>query len=167
MDGVERQQDYVLRTVEAVARAGVPVLIMTYWNPIDHYGVPAFARDLASAGGSGLITPDLTPEEAGPWLDAAAEHDLDPVFLVAPSSTPARLAATARACRGFVYAASTMGVTGARDQVSDRAPRLVERVRAVTAAAIATRSRRSNGWGRWDSPIYRESASTAGATAAT
>ena len=77
----------VLRTVEAVAAAGVPVLVMTYWNPVDHYGVAAFARDLAAAGGSGLITPDLTPEEAGPWLAAAADHDLDRVFLVAPSSS--------------------------------------------------------------------------------
>ena len=77
----------VLRTVEAVAAGGVPVLVMTYWNPVDHYGVRKFARDLAAAGGCGLITPDLTPEEAGPWLDAAAEYDLDRVFLVAPSST--------------------------------------------------------------------------------
>src|SRR6266705_795911 len=66
----------VLHTVEAVAATGVPVLVMTYWNPVDHYGVHRFARDLAAAGGSGLITPDLTPEEAGPWLDAAAAHGL-------------------------------------------------------------------------------------------
>ena len=77
----------VLRTVEAVAAAGIPVLVMTYWNPVDHYGVRAFARDLARAGGSGLITPDLSPEEAGPWLEASDEHGLDRVFLVAPSST--------------------------------------------------------------------------------
>ncbi|HEV2373968.1 MAG TPA: tryptophan synthase subunit alpha, partial [Streptosporangiaceae bacterium] len=76
----------VLETVAAVAAEGVPVLVMTYWNPVDRYGVDAFARDLAAAGGSGLITPDLLPEEAGPWLDAAAKHGLDPVFLVAPSS---------------------------------------------------------------------------------
>src|SRR5262249_30280067 len=82
----------VLRTVEAVAATGVPVLVMTYWNPVDHYGVAAFARDLAAAGGAGLITPDLTPEEAGSWLDAAAAHQLDPVFLVAPSSTSERIA---------------------------------------------------------------------------
>ena len=82
----------VLSTVEAVAAAGVPVLVMTYWNPVDRYGVRAFARDLAAAGGSGLITPDLTVEEAGSWLDASAEHDLDRVFLVAPSSTDQRLA---------------------------------------------------------------------------
>jgi hypothetical protein len=77
----------VLRTVEAVASQGVAVLIMTYWNPVDRYGVAAFARDLAAAGGSGLITPDLTVEEAGPWLEASDSYGLDRVFLVAPSST--------------------------------------------------------------------------------
>ena len=90
---------------------------MTYWNPVDHYGVAAFARDLAAAGGSGLITPDLTPEEAGPWLAAADDHDLDRVFLVAPSSSRQRLELITAACRGFVYAASLMGTTGARESV--------------------------------------------------
>jgi tryptophan synthase alpha chain len=111
----------VLRTVEAVAAAGLPVLVMTYWNPVDHYGVRAFARDLASAGGSGMITPDLTPEEAQPWLQAAAEHRLDPVFLVAPSSSDERLALITAACGGFVYAASLMGTTGARASVGSAA----------------------------------------------
>src|SRR5215831_14522448 len=82
LTGGTRVRD-VLRTVEAVTAAGVPALVMTYWNPVDHYGVDAFARDLAAAGGSGMITPDLTPEEAGPWLDAAATQRLDPVGLVA------------------------------------------------------------------------------------
>jgi tryptophan synthase alpha chain len=126
----------VLRTVEAVAGAGVPVLVMTYWNPILQYGVSRFATDLAAAGGSGLITPDLIPEEAGDWLAAAGATGLDPVFLVAPSSTDERIARVTALCRGFVYAASTMGVTGARDRVSDRAPRLVERVRAATRLPI-------------------------------
>ena len=112
-----------LRTVEAVAATGVPVLVMTYWNPIDHYGVGAFARDLAAAGGSGLITPDLTPDEAGPWLDASDAWGLDRVFLVAPSSTEQRVAAVSAACRGFVYAASLMGITGARAAVSGLAAR--------------------------------------------
>jgi tryptophan synthase alpha chain len=127
----------VLRTVEAVAAAGAPALVMTYWNPVEQYGVEAFAADLAAAGGAGAITPDLTPEEAGPWLDAVAATGLAPVFLVAPSSTDARLARIAGLSRGFVYAASTMGVTGARDRVSDRAPRLVARLRAVTATPVA------------------------------
>lgn len=122
----------VLRTVETVARTGVPVVVMSYWNPVEQYGVDRFAADLAAAGGSGLITPDLTPEEAGPWLAAADKHDLDPVFLVAPSSTDARVAQITALCRGFVYATSVMGVTGARQQTSAAAPGLVARVRAVS-----------------------------------
>ncbi|URN00492.1 tryptophan synthase subunit alpha [Actinomadura madurae] len=125
----------VFRTVEAVAATGVPTLVMTYWNPVDHYGVDAFARDLASAGGAGLITPDLTPEEGGDWLTASEAHGLDRVFLVALSSTDERIATITRQCRGFVYAASLMGVTGARSAVDTGAPRLVERTRAIIEAS--------------------------------
>ncbi|MDT5038162.1 MAG: tryptophan synthase alpha chain [Micromonosporaceae bacterium] len=127
----------VLRTVTAVAETGVPVLVMTYWNPVERYGVPAFARDLANAGAAGLITPDLIPDEAGEWLAASDEHGLDRVFLVAPSSTDDRVAMTAAACRGFVYATSVMGVTGARAQTSNAAPTLVERVRRVSSTPVA------------------------------
>ena len=122
----------VLRTVEAVAATGVPTLLMTYWNPVEQYGVDRFARDLATAGGAGLITPDLIPDEAEPWLAASDEHQLDRVFLVAPSSTDERLASTVAATRGFVYATSVMGVTGAREQTSSLAPQLVARVREAT-----------------------------------
>lgn len=121
----------VLRAVEEVAATGAAVLVMTYFNPVHRYGVDRFARDLAAAGGAGLITPDLVPDEAGEWIAAAEEHDLDRVFLVAPSSTQDRLAMTARACRGFVYAASTMGVTGARASVDGAAQELVSRTRAA------------------------------------
>ena len=121
----------VLRAVEAVAAAGAVPVVMSYWNPVERYGVDRFAADLAAAGGAGAITPDLIPDEAGAWLAAAEAHDLDRVFLVAPSSTDARLAATVAACRGFVYAASTMGVTGTRATVSDAAARLVARTRAA------------------------------------
>jgi tryptophan synthase alpha chain len=127
----------VLQTVEALAAAGVPTLIMTYWNPVDHHGVDAFARDLASAGGSGLITPDLTPEEAGPWLAAAARYDLDPVFLVAPSSSRQRIELVTSVCGGFVYAASLMGITGARESVDSHAAGLVSRVREATKLPVA------------------------------
>jgi tryptophan synthase alpha chain len=135
----------VLATVEAVAALGVPALVMTYWNPVEHYGVDAFARDLAAAGGAGLITPDLIPEEAGEWLAAAGTYGLDPVFLVAPSSTEARLRVVAERSRGFVYAASTMGVTGTRDAVSSVAPGLVARMRAVTSLPVAVGLGVSNG----------------------
>src|SRR5205085_2478461 len=95
------------------------------------------AGDLAAAGGAGLITPDLIPDESQPWLEASDVHDLDRVFLVSPSSTDARIAMTGAACRGFVYATSVMGVTGARAQTSSAAPALVERVRAVTDKPVA------------------------------
>jgi tryptophan synthase alpha chain len=122
----------VLRTVEAVAQAGAPVVMMTYWNPIERYGVDRFARDFAAAGGVGLITPDLIPDEADEWLAASDAHGLDRIFLVAPASTDERLAMTAAHCRGFVYATSVMGVTGAREQTSTAAPALVERLRGIT-----------------------------------
>lgn len=121
-----------LAAVEAISNAGGRAVVMTYWNPVLRKGVGTFARDLASAGGYGLITPDLIPEEAVDWIAAAEENNLDRIFLVAPSSTPERLAATVNASRGFVYAASTMGVTGARDVVSNAAPELVRRVKEVS-----------------------------------
>jgi tryptophan synthase alpha chain len=125
----------VLRTVEAVARTGAAVVVMTYWNPVLRYGVDRFARDLAAAGGTGLITPDLIPDEADEWIAASDAHDLERIFLVAPSSSTGRLASTTAACRGWVYAASTMGVTGARTATSAAAPGLVERVRAAVSTA--------------------------------
>ncbi|MBU8834771.1 tryptophan synthase subunit alpha [Mycolicibacterium goodii] len=121
-----------LTAVEAISNAGGRAVVMTYWNPVLRKGVDTFARDLASAGGYGLITPDLIPEEADDWLAASEAHDLDRIFLVAPSSTHERLAKTIEVSRGFVYAASTMGVTGARDAVSSAAPELVGRIREVS-----------------------------------
>ena len=118
-----------LKAVEAISNAGGHAVVMTYWNPVLRWGVDAFARDLASAGGLGLITPDLIPDEADEWFGVSDAHNLDRIFLVAPSSTPERLANTVQASRGFVYAASTMGVTGARATVSDAARTLVARTR--------------------------------------
>ena len=135
LEGGTRTAD-VLRTVEAVAETGVPVVVMTDWNPVERYGVERFAADLASAGGAGLITPDLVPDEADEWVAAADKHDLDKIFLVAPSSTDERLRMTAAACRGFVYATAVMGVTGARESTSELAGPLVERTRAVTDLPI-------------------------------
>ncbi|WP_420177055.1 tryptophan synthase subunit alpha [Luteococcus sp. OSA5] len=119
----------IFTAVEAVAQAGKQATVMIYWNLVETYGVDAFARDLAAAGGAGLITPDLTPDEAESWIAASDEHGLDRVFLVAPSSTDERLADTLDACRGWVYATSVMGVTGTRTSTSSAAPQLVARVR--------------------------------------
>ncbi len=135
----------LMRTVEAVAATGVPTVVMTYWNPVEQYGVDRFARDLAAAGGSGLITPDLIPEEAQPWLAASDSYDLDRIFLVAPSSTEARIGSTVAACRGFVYATAVMGVTGAREKTSDTAPSLVARTRAATTLPVGVGLGVSNG----------------------
>lgn len=122
----------VMRTVEGVAATGAATLVMTYWNPIDKYGAERFARDLANAGGTGTITPDLTPEESEPWRAASASAGIDTVFLVAPSSTEQRIKAVVDCCTGFVYAASLMGVTGARESVNVAAEGLVEKTRAQT-----------------------------------
>jgi tryptophan synthase alpha chain len=126
----------VFGAVRAVAEAGAVPMVMSYWNPIERYGVERFAEDFAAAGGVGVITPDLIPDEAAAWLAASDATGLDRVFLVAPSSTDARLRSTVAACRGFVYAASTMGVTGTRATVGDAAERLVARTRAVTGTAV-------------------------------
>jgi tryptophan synthase alpha chain len=122
--------------VEAVANCGTPAVVMTYWNLVERYGADRFARDLASAGGAGMITPDLTPNEAGEWLRVSDAHGLDRVFLVSPSSTDERLRSTVAACRGWVYATSLMGVTGTRTQTSAAAPELVRRVREVAPSAL-------------------------------
>jgi tryptophan synthase alpha chain len=126
----------VFAAVEGVAATGTGAVVMTYWNLIERYGPDAFARDLAAAGGSGAITPDLTPDEAQVWMEVSDAHDLDRVFLVSPSSTDERLAATVAACRGWVYAVSVMGVTGARAQTSAAAPGLVARIRRVDPDAM-------------------------------
>jgi tryptophan synthase alpha chain len=125
-----------LPPVEAVANSGTPALVMTYWNLVERYGADRFARDLASAGGAGAITPDLTPDEAAEWISVSDDHGLDRVFLVSPSSTEERLAATVAACRGWVYATSLMGVTGTRAQTSAAAPELVHRIRGVDSSAL-------------------------------
>ncbi len=135
----------VFDVVAAGVAAGAPTLIMTYWNLVDRYGVERFADDLVKAGGSGLITPDLIPEEAADWIVASDQRDLDRVFLVAPSSTDERLAMTADASRGFIYAAAVMGVTGAREQTSTLGPELVARTRKVTDKPIGVGIGVSNG----------------------
>lgn len=125
----------VFEATRAVRAAGAPPMVMTYWNLVLRRGIDRFADELRDAGGAGLITPDLIPDEAGDWIAASDAHGLERVFLVAPSSTPARLASTSAACRGWVYAASLMGVTGVK-AVSAGARGLVERTRAAGAERV-------------------------------
>ena len=127
----------VFTAVEAVrARVDIPVLVMTYWNPVLQYGVDAFADALVNAGGAGLITPDITPDSAAEWIAASDRTGLDRVFLAAPSSTDSRLAMAVESSRGFVYAVSTMGITGARQDVDAAARSLVARLRGVGAENV-------------------------------
>ncbi len=126
----------LFRAVEEITATGAPVVTMTYWNPVNWYGVERFAADFKQAGGSGLITPDIPPEEAAEWIEASTAQDLERVFLVAPSSSDERLKLISEASSGWVYAASTMGVTGARQDVDDAARELVERTRKAGADLV-------------------------------
>ncbi|RXZ86589.1 tryptophan synthase subunit alpha [Agromyces atrinae] len=116
---------------QVASRVDAPVLLMTYWNPVVQYGVDRFADDLAAAGGAGLITPDLIPDEGADWIAASDRAGLDRVFLAAPSSTDARLDRVVEASRGFVYTVSTMGITGARTDIDSAARTLVDRLRTA------------------------------------
>lgn len=128
----------VFDVVRAVtSRVSTPILVMTYWNPVVQYGVERFAADLAAAGGAGLITPDLIPDEALEWQYAAEKHGLDRVYLAAPTSTPARVAAACAASQGFVYAVSTMGITGARTELDANARAVTEAIRVADSKAFA------------------------------
>ena len=113
-----------------------PILVMSYWNPILQYGVRRFAEDLKDAGGAGLITPDLIPDEAQEWLTVSDELNLDRVFLATPTSTAERTKNAAELSRGFVYAVSTMGITGTRDEVDSLARSVVSNIRNASNSAF-------------------------------
>jgi tryptophan synthase alpha chain len=121
----------------ATASAQVPAVVMTYWNPIEKYGVNEFSAAIAANGGSGVITPDLTIEESQGWISATDNSAINPIYVVAPSTSDARLAQVTAKCSGFVYVASVMGVTGARTSVSTGAADLVARVRKATSLPVA------------------------------
>jgi tryptophan synthase alpha chain len=123
------------------SRVKAPVLVMTYWNPVLAYGVERFASDLADSGAAGAITPDLIPDEAAKWIAATDSHNLDRVFLATPSSSDSRVGNASELSRGFVYAVSTMGITGAREDLDAKAKEVVSRVRgnapkSLTAVGI-------------------------------
>ena len=119
----------VLEILGFTTNLKVPAVVMTYWNPIEQYGISKFADAIKSANGSGVITPDLSLEEANPWIRESDRAGINNIFVAAPSSAPERLSQVASACSGFVYAASLMGVTGTRTSVSSSAKDLVSRIR--------------------------------------
>ena len=127
----------VFAALKVASSTGVAAVVMTYWNPIEKYGVEKFAQAIADNGGSGVITPDLTIEESDGWLAATARAEINPIYVVAPSTKDPRLAEVTSKTGGFVYAASLMGVTGTRNSVSTGAADLVARVRTVTDLPIS------------------------------
>jgi tryptophan synthase alpha chain len=127
----------VFQTVKFAHDLGLPTAVMTYWNPIERYGVDRFASDLARNGGSGVITPDLTYEESQEWMSATKRSSINSIFVVAPSTNIQRMARVVEHCSGFVYAASLMGVTGTRVAVSSGAQDLVARVRTLSTLPVA------------------------------
>ena len=127
----------VFDALKVATDAGVASVVMTYWNPIEKYGVEKFAQSIADNGGSGVITPDLTIEESSSWKQAVEKSGINPIYVVAPSTSDSRLPQVTSRCGGFVYAASLMGVTGTRATVSSGAPDLVARIRTTTDLPIA------------------------------
>ena len=127
----------VMHIVKEVSKSGKPVLTMSYWSPIEKWGIDKFAKQMNQSGGVGVITPDLPPDESAAWITATDENEIDRVFVVAPSSSDERLKLVTNKVTGFVYAASLMGVTGTRSEVSSRAAELVNRVRKHTQLPIA------------------------------
>ncbi len=113
-------------------RSGVPIVLMTYYNPVLAYGVGDFSRDAARAGVDGLIVPDLPPEEGAELSDACRRHGLTVVFLVAPTSTVSRIELVNRHTTGFVYCVSLTGVTGARGKLADGVDEFMAQVRSHT-----------------------------------
>jgi tryptophan synthase alpha chain len=130
LEGGFRLRDVFTAVAEITSRTDVPVLVMTYWNPVFQYGIDRYADDLAAAGGAGLITPDITPDAAAEWIAASERTGLDRVFLAAPTSSDERLDLVVRNSTGFVYTVSTMGITGERAELDAAARTLVARLRA-------------------------------------
>lgn len=136
LEGGFRIRDVFTAVAEITRRVDVPVLVMTYWNPVMQYGVDRYADDLLAAGGAGLITPDITPDAAADWIAASERTGLDRVFLAAPTSTDERLDLIIKASTGFVYTVSTMGITGEREELDAAARRLVDRMRSRATSEL-------------------------------
>ena len=127
----------VMEALKVATDLGIPTVVMTYWNPIEKYGVDEFAQAIADNGGSGVITPDLTIEESSGWKVATEKNKINPIYVVALSTKDERLAKVTARCGGFIYAASVMGVTGTRTSLSSGAPDLVARIRKVSNLPVA------------------------------
>lgn len=118
------------------ARVAVPIVLLSYYNPLLQYGLQRFCADAAAAGVDGLVVPDLPPDEAGELLAPARAASLDVSFLLAPTSTDARIRLAAERSSGFIYCVSLIGVTGVRDRLSGEVEGLVGRIRQLTTLPV-------------------------------
>jgi tryptophan synthase alpha chain len=132
-----RLSDYLDAVCRIRRNTEVPVVLFTYFNPILRYGIEKLARDAADAGVDGILVTDLTPEEGADYCGSLARHGLDPIFLVAPTSTEERVRAICERARGFVYVVARAGVTGAQTSLSDSMAPTIERVRRHTRLPVA------------------------------
>jgi tryptophan synthase alpha chain len=129
--------DVLEALADARRETDVPVILFSYFNPLLQFGVERLADEAARAGVDGVLATDLVPEESADFNAALARRGLDQIFLVAPTTSDARLRRVADSASGFVYAVSRAGVTGARTDLSAEAARLVGRVRATTDLPVA------------------------------
>jgi tryptophan synthase alpha chain len=128
----------ILQTVSELRHeVDVPLVLMTYYNPVFRYGEEAFVADALDAGVDGIIVPDLPPEEGQSLMELTTDTPLEMIFLAAPTSTSARLALISEASRGFIYYVSRLGTTGVRDHLADDLRIMLEKVRASTSKPIA------------------------------
>ena len=130
-------RDALACVTRARERIGVPVVLFSYFNPLLQFGTDRLANEAKRAGIDAVLVTDLIPEEAQSWAETLYQHDLDPIFLVAPTTSDKRLARIAQEARGFIYAVSRAGVTGVRDEITHGAETLVQRVRSVSDLPVA------------------------------
>lgn len=136
LDAGVRLDQVFAAVAEVAAKVEVPVVLLAYYNLLAHRGLARFATEVAASGACGVVVPDLPPEEAAPWLEAAATAGIAPIFLAAPTSSDARLARVSEVGRGFVYAQASLGVTGLRESLSAGVDALVGRIKAVSSLSI-------------------------------
>ena len=129
--------DALTCVAHAKQHINVPIVLFSYFNPLLNFGEDRLASDAKQAGIDAVLVTDLIPEEAQAWIETLCRHELDPIFLVAPTTSNERLARIARQARGFIYAVSRAGVTGARDEMTRDAETLVKRVRSATDLPVA------------------------------
>lgn len=127
----------VLEMLQAITpNLQAPIILFTYYNPILHRGIDKFLEQIAAAGVSGLVVPDLPLEEAGGLLKPASEIGIDLTLLIAPTSSAERIETIARSSQGFIYLVSVTGVTGMRSQMETRVSDLLQKIRSVTDKPI-------------------------------